>query len=66
MSKNFISGAIKRPGALTAAVGGKPSKNLAAVRMLAKQPGLKGQEARFYLNVLKPSQRAVVNKLKKG
>lgn len=55
MAKNFISGAIRRPGALTAAVGGKPSKHLAAVRQLAKGSGgpLKQKEASFYLNVLR-------------
>ena len=63
---------IKRPGALTAAVGGKPSQHLAVVRQLAKQPGLKGKEARFYLNVLRPAtpmspgRQAVIDKLKKG
>lgn len=62
---NFIQGAIKRPGALTAAVGGKPSKNMAMVRRLAAGSGRTGEEARFYLNVLKPGAKAaVVNRLK--
>lgn len=55
MAKNVIAGAIKRPGALTAAVGGKPSKHLAMVRSLAAGSGglLKQKEASFYLNVLR-------------
>ena len=53
--KNFIKGAIKRPGALTAAVGGKPSQHLSAVEQLAKTgtPQQK-KEANFYLKVLRP------------
>lgn len=56
MAKNFIKKAIKRPGALTKAVGGAPAKNLAKVKKLA-QGGSKrtAREARFYLNVLKPA-----------
>ena len=52
---NFIQGAIKRPGALTAAVGGPPKKHLAMVRQLAAGKGgpLKQKEAQFYLNVLR-------------
>lgn len=55
MAQNFIKSAIKRPGALTEAVGGKPSKHLAMVRQLAKGSGgpLKQKEASFYLNVLR-------------
>lgn len=55
MAQNFIAGAIKRPGALTSAVGGKPSKHMAAVRALANGKGgpLKQKEASFYLNVLR-------------
>lgn len=57
MAKNaahFIQNAIRRPGALTAAVGGKPSKNMGRVRQLAKTgtPQQK-REAGFYLNVLR-------------
>lgn len=62
---NFIQKAIKRPGALTAAVGGKPSQHMAIVRQLAKTSGRQGDEARFYMNVLKPGAKAaVVNRLK--
>lgn len=54
MAKNFISSAIKRPGALTSAVGGKPSKHLAAVRQLSKDgTPLEKKQAGFYLNVLR-------------
>jgi len=55
MAQKFISSAIKRPGALTAAVGGKPSKHLAMVKQLANGKGgpLKQKEASYYLNVLK-------------
>ena len=66
---DFIAAAIKRPGALTSAVGGKPSQHLAQVRKLAKTGGRQGAEARFYLNVLKPgaaTRAAVMSKLKKG
>ena len=49
---HFIKDAIKRPGALTARVGGKPSKNKSKVKKLAKQGGLAGEQARFYENVL--------------
>ena len=50
-----LTGAIKRPGALTAAVGGKPSKHMAMVRQLAAGKGgpLKQKEANYFLNVLK-------------
>jgi len=49
----FIQGAISRPGALTAAVGGKPSDNLAKVRDLAANgTPLQKRQASFYLNVL--------------
>lgn len=51
--KKFIQNAIKRPGALTARVGGKPSQHLAAVRQLASKGGLAGRQASFYLNVLR-------------
>lgn len=51
--KNFIKKAIKRPGALTRLVGGKPSANPGKVAQLAKGGGRAGEEARFYENVLK-------------
>lgn len=48
-AKNFIAGAIKKPGALRSALGAKkgqpiPAKKLAAA---AKKPGKMGQRARF-------------------
>ncbi len=55
--RRFIRRAIKRPGALTRAVGGKPSRNLPKVRRLAKRKGRVGRQARFYLNVLRPAAR---------
>ena len=49
MAKNWIAGAIKKPGALRAALGAKkgepiPAKKLAAA---AKKPGLMGKRARL-------------------
>lgn len=46
---NFIKGAIKRPGALHAALGVPKGKTIPAgkVAAAAKQPGKVGQEARF-------------------
>lgn len=55
--RRFIRKAIRRPGALTRAVGGKPSRNLPKVRKLAKRRDRTGREARFYLNVLRPASR---------
>lgn len=48
MAKNFIKGAIKRPGALTrkAAAAGMSNAEWAAAHR--NDPGLDGQEARFY------------------
>lgn len=54
----FIQGAIKRPGALTAAVGGKPSANMGKVRKLAASGSTRQKrEADFYLNVLRKAGR---------
>jgi hypothetical protein len=55
--KKFIQEAIKRPGALTKRVGGKPSDKPGKVAKLAKKGGLAGQQARFYENVLKPASK---------
>lgn len=49
MSKNWIAGAIKKPGALRETLGAKkgepiPAKKLAAA---AKKPGVTGQRARL-------------------
>lgn len=52
--KHFIQGAIKRPGALTAAVGGKPSQHMGQVEALAKSGSpLQRKQAEFYMNVLR-------------
>jgi hypothetical protein len=57
-SKNFIAGAIKRPGALTAAVGGKPSQNMGKVKQLEKTgTTLQKRQAQFYDNVLRPASK---------
>lgn len=53
--RRFIAKADRRPGALTRAVGGKPSRNLPKVRRLAKGKGRQAREARFYLYVLRPA-----------
>lgn len=55
--KKFIQKAIKRPGALTKLVGGAPSKNIGKVKKIAKEKGLPGQQARFFLNVLNKVKR---------
>lgn len=57
MAKKFIQNAIKRPGALTKRVGGKPSSHPGKVAKLAKKSGLAGEQARFYQNVLKPAAK---------
>ena len=54
----FIAQAIRRPGALTAAVGGKPGRNLGKVRWLAASGSTRQKrEADFYLNVLRKAGR---------
>lgn len=57
--EKFIKDAIKRPGALTEAVGkGKNGKiNQKKAKAAEKAPGKLGQEARFYENVLKPAAK---------
>lgn len=56
--KKFIQDAIKRPGALTKAVGGPPGKNIDKVRKLAESGSpLKKRQAQFYLNVLRPASK---------
>lgn len=58
MPGKFIKKAIKRPGALTRAVGGAPSKNIAKVRALAKSgTPTQRRQAEFYLNVLRPASK---------
>lgn len=57
-STKFIQSAIKREGALTKLVGGKPSENVAKVKRIA-QTGtpLQKRQANFFLNVLLPLAR---------
>lgn len=47
--KNFIAGAIKKPGALRAALGAPKGKPIPAAKLAAaaKAPGKLGQRARF-------------------
>jgi len=46
--------AIKRPGALTALVGGKPSEHIGTVRNIAATgTPLQKKQANFYLNILR-------------
>ncbi len=57
--KNFIKGAIKRPGALTKRVGGPPGKNLAKVRQIARTGStLAKRQANFFLKVLRPASKS--------
>lgn len=68
MKKNFIAEALgksadtpkgKNPGALTRAVGGRPSQHLSAVRALSQGSGTPQQQhqAAFYINILAPGSR---------
>lgn len=54
---NFIKGAIKRPGALTAKAKAAGMTVDAFARAHQHDPGLTGQQARFYLFTLKPAGR---------
>ena len=49
MAKNWIAGAIKRPGALRESLGAKPGEKIPAGKLAkaAKQPGKMGQRARL-------------------
>jgi len=49
MTKNFIQSAIKKPGALRAALGAKEGKPIPAKKLAAaaKKPGKMGQRARL-------------------
>lgn len=49
MAEKWIQGAIKKPGALRAAMGVKQGQNIPAQRLAqaAKQPGKMGQRARL-------------------
>ena len=61
--KDFIKGAIKRPGALTKEVGVKPSDKSSKVKKLAKDgTPLQKKQANFFLNVLKPASKKMKSK----
>lgn len=49
MAKNWIAGAIKKPGALRAALGVKSGEKIPAKKLAsaAKKPGKMGQRARL-------------------
>lgn len=49
MSKNWIKGAIKKPGALRAELHAKPGEPIPKAKLdaAAKKPGKVGQRARF-------------------
>lgn len=49
MGKNWISGAIKKPGALRAELGAKPGKPIPAAKLAkaAKAKGVEGKRARL-------------------
>lgn len=51
-SNHFIQGAIKRPGALTAKAKQAGMSVAAFARKHQHDPGVTGDECRFYLNVL--------------
>lgn len=55
--KEFISGAIKRPGALTRAKKKGESTVAAATRLKKSGTPLQKKQANFYLNVLRPASR---------
>ncbi len=55
--EKFIQDAIKRPGALTRKAKAAGQSVAAFARAHAHDSGLTGQQARFYLNVLKKVNR---------
>jgi hypothetical protein len=57
MANKKQSFAIKRPGGLTKAVGGKPSKNLKKVREIAAGNSNMASGARLFLNVFLPASK---------
>ena len=56
-TKNFIQDAIKRPGALTRKAKAAGQGVAEFARAHAGDSGLTGQQARFYLNVLRKVNR---------
>lgn len=59
---NFIKGAIKRPGALTAKARAAGMSVDAFARKHQHDKGVTGDEARMYLNVLKPGAAVAADK----
>lgn len=57
MADTFIQTAIKRPGALTAKAKGAGMTVDAYARAHQHDTGLTGDQARFYLNVLRKANR---------
>ena len=49
MAKNWIAGAIKKPGSLRKELGAKPGKPIPAKKLdaAAKKPGVEGRRARL-------------------
>jgi hypothetical protein len=54
---NWIQGAVKKPGALTAQAGRVKKSPMAFARQKAHAPGITGQRARFALNMKKIAAR---------
>ena len=59
MAKNWIAGAIKKPGVLRAALGAKEGKNIPEKKLAAaaKKGGKLGQRARFAETLRKINKR---------
>lgn len=59
MGKDFIAGAIQRPGALRKKLGAKKGKNIpvAKIKKAAKAKGTLGREARLAITLKKLSKR---------
>ena len=57
-SKNWIAGAIKKPGALRSTLGAKPGKPIPAKKLAAaaKQGGKTGQRARLAITLKKKNK----------
>jgi hypothetical protein len=55
MAEEFIAGAVKRPGALTARAKAAGMTVDAYASAHRNDKGLAGQQSRFYLDVLKPA-----------
>ena len=58
-SKNFIAGAIKKPGALRKTLKAKPGKSIPAAKLAkaAKSKGITGKRARLAMTLKKLSKK---------